>query len=171
MSAPVKDISFEKATKLGFHYIQGANLNNTRISMTAPVLTSIVSDSGPFHSSSYFVRFYLPVKFQEEPPSPLPELKLRPLSSESHCIAVRKFSGFARDSNIVAEAEKLGISLSQSPWANSTVKGDYTYAIAQYNSPFRFFKRVNESVVYISHFISGVIIGKGILCYNCRGLF
>ncbi|KAF9593696.1 hypothetical protein IFM89_024513 [Coptis chinensis] len=68
MSAPVRDISFEKATKLGFHrlfnYIQGANqpnLNNSQVSMTIPVLTSIVADSGPFHSSAYFVRFYLPL--------------------------------------------------------------------------------------------------------------
>ncbi|KAF9603726.1 hypothetical protein IFM89_037572 [Coptis chinensis] len=63
MSA-VRDISFEKAPKLGshrlFHYIQGANLNNSQVSMTIPVSTSIVADSGPFHSSTYFVRFYLP---------------------------------------------------------------------------------------------------------------
>ncbi|KAF5199933.1 Soul heme-binding family protein [Thalictrum thalictroides] len=147
MSAPVRDISFEKATKLGFHrlfqYIQGANLNNSRISMTTPVLTSIVS-AGPFQSSAYNVRFYLPVKFQGIPPLPLPELDLRPVASGSHCVAVRKFSGFARDKNIVAEAEKLSVSLTRSPWANSTAKGTYGYSIAQYNSPFRFIRRVNE---------------------------
>ncbi|PIA61796.1 hypothetical protein AQUCO_00200056v1 [Aquilegia coerulea] len=106
MSAPVRDISFEKATKVGFHrlfqYIQGANLNNSRISMTTPVLTS------------------------------------------SHCVAIRKFSGFARDNNIVSEAEKLAISLAGSPWANSTSKSKNAYSIAQYNSPFRFIRRINE---------------------------
>ncbi|TQD73425.1 hypothetical protein C1H46_041039 [Malus baccata] len=149
MSAPVKDISFEKATKNGFHrlfqYIQGANLNFSRIAMTAPVLTSIVPGAGPLHSSAYFVRFYLPTKFQSTPPTPLPELNLKSYTWDSHYIAVRKFSGFARDTNIVKEAEKLATSLSRSPWANSTsAESSYAYSIAQYNSPFRFIGRVNE---------------------------
>ncbi|XP_050369964.1 uncharacterized protein LOC126788052 [Argentina anserina] len=149
MSAPVKDISFEKATRNGFHrlfqYIQGANLNSSRIAMTAPVLTSIVPGAGPLHSSAYFVRFYLPVKFQASPPTPLPELDLEPYNWDNHYIAVRKFSGFARDSNIVQEAQKLATSLGRSPWANSTSEeSSYAYSIAQYNSPFRFIGRVNE---------------------------
>ncbi|KAM1227460.1 hypothetical protein ACFX13_006806 [Malus domestica] len=159
MSAPVKDISFEKATKNGFHrlfqYIQGANLNFSRIAMTAPVLTSIVPGAGPLHSSAYFVRFYLPTKFQSTPPTPLPELNLKSYTWDSHYIAVRKFSGFARDTNIVKEAEKLASSLSRSPWANSTsAESSYAYSIAQYNSPFRFIGRVNE--VWVDVNASGV---------------
>ncbi|XP_004291553.1 PREDICTED: heme-binding protein 2-like [Fragaria vesca subsp. vesca] len=149
MSAPVKDISFEKATRNGFHrlfqYIQGANLNSSRIAMTAPVLTSIVPGAGPLHSSAYFVRFFLPVKFQASPPTPLPELNLKPYTWDSRYIAVRKFSGFARDSNIVQEAQKLATSLSRSPWANCTSEeSSSAYSIAQYNSPFKFIGRVNE---------------------------
>ncbi|KAB2606535.1 heme-binding protein 2-like [Pyrus ussuriensis x Pyrus communis] len=159
MSAPVTDISFEKATKNGFHrlfqYIQGANLNFSRIAMTAPVLTSIVPGAGPLHSSAYFVRFYLPTKFQSTPPTPLPELNLKSYTWDSHYIAVRKFSGFARDTNIVKEAEKLATSLSRSPWANSTsAESSYAYSIAQYNSPFRFIGRVNE--VWVDVNASGV---------------
>ncbi|KAM1100201.1 hypothetical protein FF1_006651 [Malus domestica] len=159
MSAPVKDISFEKATKNGFHrlfqYIQGANLNFSRIAMTAPVLTSIVPGAGPLHSSAYFVRFYVPTKFQSTPPTPLPELNLKSYTWDSHYIAVRKFSGFARDTNIVKEAEKLASSLSRSPWANSTsAESSYAYSIAQYNSPFRFIGRVNE--VWVDVNASGV---------------
>lgn len=113
--------------------------------MTAPVLTSIVPGAGPLHASAYFVRFYLPPKFQADPPLPLPELNLKPDSWTSHCIAVRKFSGFARDRNIVKEAEKLALSLSRSPWANSTSsQSKNSYSIAQYNSPFRLIGRVNE---------------------------
>ncbi|CAL9195880.1 unnamed protein product [Musa hybrid cultivar] len=149
MSAPTDEISFEKATKFGFHrlfqYIQGANLNSSRIRMTAPVLTSIVPGAGPLHSSAYFVRFYIPVKFQASPPVPLPELNLHSDRWGSHCIAVRQFSGFARDSNVIKEAEKLAISLSQSSWANLTEFSDKNaYSIAQYNSPFHFIGRVNE---------------------------
>lgn len=113
--------------------------------MTAPVLTSIVPGAGPLHSSAYFVRFYIPVKFQASPPVPLPELNLHSDRWGSHCIAVRQFSGFARDSNVIKEAEKLAISLSQSSWANLTeVSDENAYSIAQYNSPFHFIGRVNE---------------------------
>ncbi|KAL2936115.1 Heme-binding protein 2 [Bienertia sinuspersici] len=149
MSAPVNHLSFHQATKLGFHrlfqYIQGANLNFSRIPMTKPVLTSIVPGAGPLHSSAYFVRFYLPEKFQATPPLPLPELNLKPVSWPSHCVAVRKFPGHARDGNVVTEAEKLATSLGKSPWANSTsADRKYAYSIAQYDSPFRIFGRVNE---------------------------
>ncbi|KAL6204982.1 hypothetical protein ACLB2K_022248 [Fragaria x ananassa] len=113
--------------------------------MTAPVLTSIVPGAGPLHSSAYFVRFFLPVKFQASPPTPLPELNLKPYTWDSRYIAVRKFSGFARDSNIMQEAQKLATSLSRSPWANCTSEeSSSAYSIAQYNSPFKFIGRVNE---------------------------
>ncbi|XP_042496998.1 heme-binding protein 2-like [Macadamia integrifolia] len=148
MSAPTREISFQKATKDGFHrlfqYIQGANLNSSRLRMTTPVLTSIVPGAGPLGSSAYFVQFYLPAKFQAVPPLPLPELNLQPDAWDGHCIAVRKFSGFVRDSNVVEEAEKLALSLSRSPWADSTSADDkYAYSIAQYNH-FRVTERKNE---------------------------
>lgn len=120
-------------------------MNSSRIAMTAPVLTSIVPDAGPLHSSAYFVRFYLPIKFQATPPLPLPELDLHLDKWTSRCIAVRQFSGFARDNNVVEEAEKLATSLSRTPWANATTSGGMNaYSIAQYNSPFRLIGRVNE---------------------------
>eukprot|EP01018_Ginkgo_biloba_P030919 Gb_04253 [translate_table: standard] len=160
MSAPVEEISFEKATRQGFHrlfqYIQGANLNSSRLSMTVPILTSIAPGVGPFYSSGYIIRFYLPTKFQNSPPLPLPELKLHSDNWESHCIAVRKFSGFAKDSIIVKEAASLATSLSKSPWANSSFdeSKNYAYSIAQYNSPFRIVGRVNEIWVSIKGSIS-----------------
>lgn len=149
MTAPTDEISFEKATRDGFHrlfqFIEGANLNFSRIPMTVPVLTSTVPGAGPLHSSAYAVKFYLPVKFQATPPLPLPELNIQPDWWHGHCIAVRKFSGFARDSNIVKEAEKLALSLSRTPWANDTsTQSGYAYSIAQYNSPFKIIGRVNE---------------------------
>ncbi|KAL6011465.1 hypothetical protein ACLOJK_001913 [Asimina triloba] len=125
--------------------VSGWKCTSGKIAMTAPVLTSIVPGAGPLHSSAYAVRFYLPAKFQSVPPTPLPELDLHPVKWAGHCIAVRKFSGFAGDGNIVEEAEKLGISLSRSPWAGSTTSESMNaYSIAQYNSPFRIIGRVNE---------------------------
>lgn len=118
--------------------------------MTAPVLTSIQPDAGPLHSFAYAVRLYLPEKFQAAPPLPLPELDLQPETWASRCVAVRRFSGRARDGNIVAEAEALAASLGRTPWANSTAGGgSYAYSIAQYDPPFRFIGRVNEVWVEI----------------------
>ncbi|XP_004508887.1 uncharacterized protein [Cicer arietinum] len=146
MSAPAIDISFEKATWNGFHrlfqFTQCANLNFSRIRMTSPVLTTMVPETGPLGSQGYYVSLYLPVKFQDNPPVPLPELNIKPYDFDSHCVAVRKFSGFAKDERIVKEAEKLDRSLSRSPWGES--KSQRGYSIAQYNTPFRIVKRKNE---------------------------
>ncbi|KAB5525010.1 hypothetical protein DKX38_022759 [Salix brachista] len=149
MSAPVNELSFEKATLFGFHrlfqYIQGANLNYSRIAMTAPVVTSIIPGAGPFRSSAYAVRFYLPVKFQADPPAPIDELHLKPYMWNSRCVAVRKFHGYAKDENVAGEAKRLAVSLSRSPWFNSTsTESNYSYSIAQYDSPFHFIGRANE---------------------------
>ncbi|XP_027330848.1 heme-binding protein 2-like [Abrus precatorius] len=149
MSAPALDISFEKATWNGFHrlfqFTEGANLNFSRIPMTAPVLTSMVPGAGPLQSQGYYVSLYLPVKFQASPPVPLPELNIKPYEFTIHCVAVRKFSGFAKDNRIVKEAEKLATSLSRSPWADSTSSiTQRAYSIAQYNTPFRIVNRKNE---------------------------
>ncbi|GJS87542.1 heme-binding protein 2-like protein, partial [Tanacetum coccineum] len=147
MTAPVKQTSFRSATNDGFHrlfqYIEGANLNNSRLPMTVPVLTSLVPGAGPLDSSAYVVYFYLPAEFQATPPLGLPELNLKPDLWPISCKAVRQFSGFARDKNVVAEAEKLATSLSTSQYSTSS-SSNITYSVAQYNSPLKFFGRVNE---------------------------
>ncbi|CAL0325347.1 unnamed protein product [Lupinus luteus] len=149
ISAFAQDLSFQKATWNGFHrlfqYTEGANLNFSRIPMTIPVLTSLVLGAGPLQSQAYYVSLYLPVKFQDNPPLPLPELDIKPYEFISHCVAVRKFSGKAKDDRIVKEAQKLATSLSRSPWADSdSPSSQRGYAIAQYNTPFRIFNRRNE---------------------------
>lgn len=126
-----------------FQYIEGANLNNSRVSMTVPVLTTLIPGAGPLDSSAYVIYFYLPGKFQSAPPLPLPELNLTPDSWPASCKAVRKFSGFAWDKNVVEEAEKLVKSLSTSQYSTSSTS-NVAYSVAQYNSPLRFFGRVNE---------------------------
>jgi hypothetical protein len=53
-AGPLLDISFVSATKTGFHrlfqYIEGANLNDTKVPMTAPVITTVMPSAGPFCS-------------------------------------------------------------------------------------------------------------------------
>lgn len=53
-AGPLADVSFVSATKRGFHklfqYIGGANLNDTKVPMTAPVVTTVMPSAGPFCS-------------------------------------------------------------------------------------------------------------------------
>ncbi|KAL2321803.1 hypothetical protein Fmac_026182 [Flemingia macrophylla] len=146
MSAPALDISFEKATWNGFHrlfqFTQGANLNFSRIPTTVPLLTTTVPAAGPLHSQAYYVSLYLPLHFQAAPPAPLPELNINPYQFTAHCVAVRRFSGFANDERVLKEAQKLATSLAASPWAHSVSQRGYS--IAQFNTPLRIFNRKNE---------------------------
>ncbi|XP_077219844.1 uncharacterized protein LOC143854021 [Tasmannia lanceolata] len=146
MSASVRGISFDKATKEGFHrlyqYIHGGNMNSSRLVMTAPILTSVIPGT---QSSEYTVRFYLSTKWQEGPPPPLPELNLQFGKWGNHCVAVRTFSGFSTDENIIKEVDSLVNNIGRSHLANSAVFEDkYGYMIAQYNASFRATGRLNE---------------------------
>lgn len=151
ITTPVEDISFTKATQIGFHklfqYIQGSNINNSRVDMTTPVLTGIVPSAGPFCTSAFAVRFYVPSEFKDNPPLPLLDSDLTVETWDEKCVAVRAFKGFAKDTNVAQEASLLELSLQKTPWANvtdETKEGEDAYTIAQYNSPFQILSRVNE---------------------------
>ena len=66
----------------------------------------------------------------------------------SHCVAIRRFGGFASDFNVAEEASGLAQSLEKSVWADvisqASADGGEAYTIAQYNSPFEISGRVNE---------------------------
>jgi hypothetical protein len=153
VSVSVDDISFNQATQCGvhrlIHYIQGGNLNHSQIPITTPLLTGIVTSAGPFFSSAFAVRFYVPSDFQETPPTPFPELDLKVERWGEKCIAVRQFPGFAKDNNVAKEAALLEASLQKTPWGPDATKvdardGEDAYTIAEYNPPFHIFGRLNE---------------------------
>ncbi|CAL5197250.1 unnamed protein product [Lathyrus oleraceus] len=147
--------SFEQSTKIGFHrlyqYIHGANLNSSKLAITAPILTRIPS---PVSSEvGYSVRMYVSPHFQGKPPQPNPELKLQLEKWKSQCIAVRKFSGYAKDDNINKEIEALVSSLNKQIDKTSEIVHDASsYTIAQYNASFRNTERVNEVWINVSGF-------------------
>ncbi|KAF4366161.1 hypothetical protein F8388_014879 [Cannabis sativa] len=140
--------SFQNSTKQGFHrlyqYIHGANLNSTKIPISAPILTTIIINNNVNSSVQgldYYVRLYLSTKYDKATPKPLQDLNLKLNKWKSHCIAIRKFSGFAEDDNIDKEVESLKNSLNKSHQVltmvdnkNSSSSGSNSYTIAQYNS-------------------------------------
>jgi len=131
------------------HYVQGGNFNHSHIPITIPLLTGIVPSAGPFCSSAFAVRFYVPPDFQETPPTPFPEVDLKVERWGEKCIAVRQFPGFAKDNNVAKEAALLEASLQKTPWGPDATKvdsrnGEDAYTIAEYNPPFHIFGRLNE---------------------------
>ncbi|KAL5552840.1 hypothetical protein UlMin_040241 [Ulmus minor] len=145
MSALVRGTtSFENSTILGFHrlyqYIHGANLNSTRIRISAPVLTSNIA------SSEYYARLYLSSKYEKAPPQPNPELNLQLTKWKTQCLAVRNFSGFAKDDNIGSEVENLRNSLNTHLDIGKavTLEDKSSFTIAQYNSSRHQTGRLNE---------------------------
>ncbi|KAG2701944.1 hypothetical protein I3843_06G064100 [Carya illinoinensis] len=164
MSALVRGAtSFEKSTKDGFHrlyqYLKGGNLDHSQITMTAPVLTSIDSSSSsssspPSRGSDYIVRYYVSTKYVGNPPQPNPELNLQFDKWRSHCIAVRKFTGFAKDDNAKKESEALVNILNKYlTGINGAVMVDKSfYSVAQYNSSRHLSGRLNEVWIDVSGF-------------------
>ncbi|KAJ7569311.1 hypothetical protein O6H91_01G072000 [Diphasiastrum complanatum] len=168
ITAHEDDTSFTVGTYKGFHklfqYIEGANLNSSRVPMTSPIMTGIVPSFGPSHSFAFIVRLYVPAAFQKSPPVALPELNLKVERLGEQCIAVRKFSGFARDSNIAKEVAKLSLSLKESPWkytfSEKPAIGHDAYSIAQYRRPFQIFFRVNEVWVALTNLVTDDCLPK-----------
>lgn len=87
-------------------------------------------------------------------PQPNPELNLQIDKWRNHCIAVRNFTGFAKDDNINQEMEALVISLNKHFTGNTTIPKDKTYTIAQYNASRHLTGRLNEVWMNVSGFIA-----------------
>lgn len=111
--------------------------------MAAPVVTQV---SLPGSEAAYAVSFYIPKKNQADPP--LAEgLTIQRIPTTY--AAVKQFSGFVSDTNVVFEANALVKSLSGTKYIDAINKahgGDpaHNYFVGQYNSPFELFNRVNE---------------------------
>lgn len=125
-----------------YQYIHGDNLNSSQITITAPVLTSIIPS---VHGQEYYVRLYLPAKYERTPPQPFPELNLQFDKRRSRCIAARKFPGFAKDDDINEELDTLVSSLNKHLNGKPGIlKEKSAYAIAQYNASHHVSGRLNE---------------------------
>lgn len=146
----ILDISLVEATRSGFlqlfDYIQGKNEYKKKIEMTAPVITQVIPSDGPLCESSFVVSFYVPKENQADTP---PAEGLHIQRWDPTYVAVRQFGGFVSDYEVGEEAAALQSSLAGSKWAAAVDKSHTddsktSYTVAQYNSPFEFFNRVNE---------------------------
>lgn len=144
-TSTINNVSFVEATKLGFlqlfNYIEGNNEKSQTIEMTAPVITQVTSGDEAVCSSSYTVSFYIPKANQEDPPT---AKGLNVQKSGTTYAAVRQFSGFVSNTDVVEQSGALLLNLKGSDWLDAIKESKNSIFIAQYNSPFELQNRVNE---------------------------
>ncbi|CAH2067817.1 unnamed protein product [Thlaspi arvense] len=145
-TAPIPASSMTQASTTGFQrlfsYIQGDNKSKTKMEMTAPVITQVIPGK-----SVYTVSFYLPKKYQQNPP----------LSDAFHMqpwkqtyVAVRQFGGYVSDEAAKKEVAALMASLKGTKWSVPVEKSKAKspdYLVAGYSPPFQLIGRVNEVMV------------------------
>lgn len=101
--------------------------------------------------AEYYVKLYLPAKYERTPPQPSAELNLQLDNWRSHCIAVRKFPGFAKDDRLSKEFETLVNSLNKHLIGRPAIlEAESPYAIAQYNASYHLSGRLNEVWMVLS---------------------
>ncbi len=117
-------------------YIQGANMEGTRMNMTVPVLMRVEGDE---ENKQLKMSFYIPEKNQKNVPKPTdPSVKIE---SKEFCAYVHGFSGFAFFyKDIKDRVEKLKERLNAD---GLKYNGDLVL-MAGYNKPTDFSNRHNE---------------------------
>ncbi|KAI6686756.1 hypothetical protein NL676_032669 [Syzygium grande] len=156
-TTPINSSSYDDAVRRGFDilfsYIQGNNKRGAKLDMTAPVLVHIFPSTGPFCNSSFVVHFYVPKKYQPDPPL---SDRVRPvkLPGRHSYAAVRRFGGFMNDSNIPTQVSALEKSLKAAKGNGGGTlrnhrRGTAWYSVAGYNSPFEYENRVNEVILWL----------------------
>lgn len=108
--------------------------------MTIPVLNYIGQRPCPYCEIDLKMMFYLPDKYQPNPPIPKdPTLEVQELPESIYY--VRKFGGFAKPSDWYKQVDLLHKDLVSN---NMTSVDKTSFFTAGYDSPFHFLKRRNE---------------------------
>lgn len=139
------DVYYEKAVETGFarlfDYISGANKQKVKIPMTVPVVVEIQAGPGPFCASNFTENFFVPFKYQENPPEPTDE-KVFISTFEEHCQYVASYSGMSNETVVKQMAIKLATALDKAGLGSTYYNDDYFFA--GYDSPFQLLNRHNE---------------------------
>ncbi|XP_010026646.2 uncharacterized protein LOC104417018 [Eucalyptus grandis] len=124
MAAPLRGTSFEKSTKEGFHrflefdsfFDHFVPIHSRRKPQLLPNQYDLSCRDEHRAILSRVLQIMLgqllfAIKLQGIPPQPNPELSLKLDERKAQCVAVRKFSRFARVDSINQEMEALAASL------------------------------------------------------------
>jgi len=120
-----------------FNYIDGHNVNNTKIPMTAPVLTKVIHGTGPNCQSNFVMRFMIPKSMWSNTIAPT-DSDVYIDETPAMDVFVRAFGGFAKDQDYMNNLAMLVQSLPK-----VDIVDDYFYS-AGYDGPYQFTNRRNE---------------------------
>merc|ERR1712216_1111819 len=89
-----------------FRYISGDNERNEKIEMTVPVLASVVPGQGPFCEENFTYHFYLPKKFQSNPPKPS-DPRVTNVALPALDVAVISYPGWSNEKAVIENGREL----------------------------------------------------------------
>mmetsp|Transcript_16420 Transcript_16420/g.48914 ORF Transcript_16420/g.48914 Transcript_16420/m.48914 type:complete len:231 (-) Transcript_16420:786-1478(-) len=143
VSTNVSDVGYDEAVGLGFmrlfRYISGANKDEQKIDMTAPVRVLLIPGEGPFCESHFTVSFYVPPELQASPPLPTDSsVFVQPSPAASYYVS--SYSGFTSEKRLLEHAFS---EMKQLEILGRDFDASVFYA-AGYDSPFRLLGRHNE---------------------------
>ncbi|XP_070837479.1 heme-binding protein 2 [Chaetodon trifascialis] len=129
-----------RAFKRLYKYITGANENEKKIEMTAPVLMKMQEGNRRFWESGvYTMSFLLPAEYQKNPPKPTDD-EVYIQKTPDMKVYVRSYGGWMTGLADKNQAYSLASALDL---VGAKYKKDFHYA-AGYNSPMTLFNRHNE---------------------------
>jgi len=134
------EIAITKAFTRLYKYIDGNNLEEEKINMTAPVAAQFFPEEG-FRTAekNFTVAFFLPFAYQKDPPKPR-DRAIVTHPSPKGTLYVKEFGGFATEQGVLKEAAALASDLEA---AGKEVNKEWFY-FASYDPPYRVTKRHNE---------------------------
>lgn len=142
-STVIEGYGYDKAVKTAFwrlfKYIGGANDQKQKIKMTAPVRVTVQPSDGPYCKSNFTISFFVPEKYQMQPPTPSAE-DVFIEDSEAFTAYVASYGGWNSEEKVVKHASELFELLNKQ---GVEVESDKYYT-AGYDSPFRLMNRHNE---------------------------
>jgi len=118
-----------------FDYIQGQNAEKKKIEMTIPVLIGMIPKSDDTVEANFNMSFYMAI---DDLPAPTnKDVSLYDLPEVT--VYVRKFGGYASETDYVQQAKKLRAALPE----GTQYDDSYFYSLS-YDSPWTIFNRRNE---------------------------
>lgn len=145
LMARVEDLG-ERGFNVLFRYINGNNVTQTKIAMTAPVVSERIPMTAPVVSGSNYLAFILPQKYTiETAPQPRDEL-VKLVTYAPRKVAALRFSGRWNRSNFTARSQELMTILQ-----NAEIQTRGNVFSMRYDGPFTlWFLRRNEVAVEIA---------------------
>lgn len=143
-STVVETYAYAVASPMGFRrlfdYIDEGNALGVKIPMTSPVKIRMEPSCGVFCKQNFTVSFYMPKKWQDEPPAPL-DSRIFIERTKAMTVYVKSSSGYKIDDLSVASmAKSLAATLDEHGKAYDA----NTFVMAGYDPPFRLKHRHNE---------------------------